>query len=430
MSKARAALVLAIGGIAVGALSVVLVHPPVAPPPTPPDRFITRLLQNRYALSVGKGQLSGPGRQLLESAIARSRFVLLGENHGFAQTSAFSAAVCNAAGQERLHAMAVEEGPLIAAALEGWVRRPDGLMQLAAFARTFPKSINLYGTHEEYEMLQACARASSGEFHLWGLNQEAPGAGSFILSRIAEGELGRQSRAAIQRLLRKSQDDDRKALQTGRHSDWFMLSADDADLASVAAVLQMDGSAEARSLFASLIESHEINRLSPADPDNARRRARLMEKRFAADYARAERRAGAPPKVLLKLGAYHVYRGSNPVGGNGIGAYIAKLVDQQGAQSLHIRLMAVKGVAPVNPRLGQPAQLRPFDLRDDPNSDYLRPLLDHLLQTDWTMFDLRPLRHGLNGFAEAATDPDLVTLVSGIDILVMVPDATPSSAIR
>jgi len=360
--------------------------------------------------------------------MSRSRFILVGEDHGFAQTSAFAASICNAAGQDRLHAMAVEEGPLIAAALEGWIRQPDGLTQLGAFTRSFPDSINLSSTRDEYEMLQTCARARSGEFHLWGLNQEAPGAGSFILSRIAEGELGRQSRAAIQRLLRKSLDSDHNARQTGTYSAWFMVAADDADLATTTTALQMDGSAEARSLFASLVESHELHRLSPADPDNVRRRVRLMEKRFAADYAQAEASAGAPPKVLLKLGAFHIYRGSNPVGGSGIGAYLAKLAEERRAQSLHIRVMPIKGVSAFHARMGQAAQLRPFDLRDDSNAAYLRPLLAQALQTDWTMFDLRPLRRDFMGSA-ATTDRDLATLVTGIDILVMVPDATPSSDI-
>lgn len=76
---------------------------------------------------------------------------------------------------------------------------------------------------------------------------------------------------------------------------------------------------EARSLFASLVESHEINRTSPAEYGNDRRRERLMKTLFAANYARAARTAAAPPKVLLKFGAYHVYRGLNPVHGSGIG---------------------------------------------------------------------------------------------------------------
>jgi hypothetical protein len=394
-----------------------------------PDRFVAKLLQSRYSLSVRNGQFSGTGAHVLQSAITQSRFVLVGEEHGLAQAPELCAAICNAAGPERFHTMAIEEGPLAAAALESWTRRRDGLAQLAAFERRFPESINVYGSREEFEMLQQCARAAQGKFHLWGLNQEGLGAGGLILSRILESRLGEAARPAMRQLFQKNEDANRKALQSGRIADLFMLSADDQDLARGAAVLQRDGSPEARSLFASLIESHEINRISPADYDNARRRERLMKRRLAADYTRAARTSATPPRVLLKFGAYHVYRGLNPVLGNGLGNYVAEFAEGQGAQSLHIRLMAVKRSQPIHPRVGQPAQLRPFSVEDDPRYFYLHPMLSNRLQSDWTLFDLRPVRGDFNALL-GATNPDLATLVFGIDLLVMVPEGTPSTKIR
>jgi hypothetical protein len=154
-----------------------------------------------------------------------------------------------------------------------------------------------------------------------------------------------------------------------------------------------------------------------------------MKTRLAADYSRAASSAATPPRVLLKFGAFHVYRGLNPVRGNGIGNYVAAFAEGQGAQSLHIRLMAVKGSQPIHPRVGQPAQLRPFNVEDDPRSHYLQPMLSNRLQSDWTLFDLRPLRHDFHALL-GATNPDLATLVFGIDILVMVPEGTPSTEIH
>ena len=261
------------------------------------------------------------------------------------------------------------------------------------------------------------------------MNQEALGAGGLILSRILESRLGEPARPTMRQLFQKNEDAYRKALQSGRITDLFMLSADDQDLAGGAAVLQRHGSPEARSLFASLIESHEINRISPADYDNARRRERLMKTRLSTDYTQAARTAITPPRVLLKFGAYHIYRGVNPVRGTGIGNYVAEFADGQRAQSLHIRLIAVKGSQPIHPRVGQPAQLRSFNVEDDPRSHYLQPMLSNRLQSDWTVFDLRPLRRDFNALL-GATNPDLATLVFGVDILVMVPEGTPSTEIH
>jgi hypothetical protein len=409
-----------------------LFGPPLSGQPAPQskqaDQFIAKLLQNRYSLSVRRGQLSGAGAKVVQSAIGQSRFVLLGEYHGVAQTPEFWAAVCNAAGPEGFHTMAVEEGPLVAAELEGWARRPDGLAQFVAFKKKFPESINVSNAREEFDMLQQCARAGQSDFRLWGLNQEMYGAGGLILSRVLASGLGKDARPAMQQLLQKNDDASRKALQSGRVFDLFMMAADDKELAAGTALLQKDGSVEARSLFASLVESHEINRTSPAEYGNARRRERLMKTLFAANYARAARTAAAPPKVLLKFGAYHVYRGLNPVHGSGIGNYVAEFADAQGAQSLHIYLMAVKGSQPFHPRVGLPAQLRPFNLEEQPGSRYLQPVFSNLLGSDWTMFDLRPLRQDLNG--PGAINPDLATLVFGYDILVIVPEGRPSTEVR
>src|SRR5579883_591281 len=71
--------------------------------------FAAKLRENRQAISVRNGQLTGPGAALLNSAIARSRFVLLGETHGVSDTARFAEAVCRAAAPERFGVMAIEE---------------------------------------------------------------------------------------------------------------------------------------------------------------------------------------------------------------------------------------------------------------------------------------------------------------------------------
>jgi hypothetical protein len=399
-----------------------------APQARPAERFLAKLLENRYALSARGGQLSGAGAQVLRSAIAQSRFVLLGEEHGVAQTPEFMTAVCKAAGPQPFHTMAVEEGPLVAAELEVWARRPDGLANVAAFEKKFPYSINVYKAREEFDMLEQCTRAGESEFHIWGLNQEGLNAGGVILSRVLETQLGSQARAAMQQLLSKNDDGYRKALQSDSIFDFFMIAADDKEFADSAALLQSDGSPDARTLFSSLVESHEINRTPPAAYPNARHRERLMKTLFAANYARAERGAAGPPKVLLKFGAFHLYRGLNPVHGSGIGNYVAEFAEAHGDQSLHIYLMPVKGSQPIWPRVSQPAQLRSFNHVDEARYRYLQPVFANLLASEWTMFDLRPLRQEV-ATPGGAIDAELTTLVFGYDILIVVPEGTPSVTI-
>jgi hypothetical protein len=104
---------------------------------------------------------------------------------------------------------------------------------------------------------------------------------------VKSGQFQGAGAQVMQRPSQKNDDAYKKALQSGSIADLFMLAADDHELSQAAAVLERDGNRGARSLFASLIESHEINRVPPNQYDNARRRERLNE-----DAIRGRVRAG------------------------------------------------------------------------------------------------------------------------------------------
>ena len=163
----------------------------------------------------------------------------------------------------------------------------------------------------------------------------------------------------MQQLLERNNEDSRKAVETGRISDQFMIAADDRELADGTALLLNDGSSEARFMAAgSATTSRNSPKGRPLDPC----------------------------------------------------------------------LLAVNGSQPIFPRVGQPAQLRPFNLEDDPGFRYLQPMFGNLLQTDWTMFDLRPLRQQFN--RAGAMTADLAASFSATTSLVLVPEGRPSTEIR
>jgi hypothetical protein len=279
------------------------------------NKFIANLLHNRYSLSVRDGRLGGTGAPLLQSAIDESRFVLLGENHGLAPTPALGSAICNAAGASPFRAIAVEEGPMVAGQLQKWAAEPDGWSSVAAYKSRFPDYLHIYGSPEEFQMLQQCHRAARGGLELWGLQ-----------------------------------------------------------------------------------ESHDTHTVMPR-PEDIRRREALMKTRFAGEYARMAA-DGGDPRVLLKFGAFHIYRAINPAGGHGIGNYVAEFAARQKTRSLHIRLMAAS--------------------EKDPRSRYLLAFLKNQLPADWTLFDLRALRPNFNTLVSKEST-ELATLVFGIDLLVLVP---------
>jgi len=388
--------------------------------PDDASKFSARLLQNRYGLGIRNGQLTGTGASVLKTAIAQSRFVLLGETHGLAEIARFAGAVCRLAESEGFHTLAIEEGPLAAAELERLARRTDARQQLAGLLKRYPESVNIYNEVEELEMLQQCRG-----FGFWGINQEGLGAAGLMLDKIQETHPGPASSAAIRSLLQKNETANARARVSGRIGDLYMNSADDNDLAAAAAALEKDASPRARSLFKSFTLSHEINRAWPAGAD---RRFRLMKSLFAADYAEAARTSGTQPKVLLKLGSFHTYRGFNPAHQSSVGNYLAEFADANGAESLHISVMPVKYTQRIYPRIGEPARERAFNLNDDPSSRYLQPILANALESDWTLIDLRPLRQALRE-APTMANPQLSNLIFGMDLLLVIPETAASTRI-
>ena len=111
--------------------------------------------------------------------------------------------------------------------------------------------------------------------------------------------------------------------------------------------------------------------------------------------------------VLLKVDALEVYRGLNPLRGRGTGNHVAISAERQGLQSLHIRVIAFSGTRRAYPR-------------------YLQLFLSKTLKSEWTLFDLRPLRRDFNALA-GRSNADLATLVFGIDMLIVVPEGIPVS---
>jgi hypothetical protein len=124
------------------------------------------------------------------------------------------------------------------------------------------------------------------------------------------------------------------------------------------------------------------------------------------------------------------YKGINPLRNNDMGNFVAELADGQGTNSLHIVILGVKGSQLRFAGIGQPYQPGEFNLAEDKDSDFLflKPMFDNLESSGWTMFDLRGLRKGLHSLEPV--DKELERMIFGYDLMVLIPNATPSAQIR
>ena len=385
------------------------------------------LQHSRYPVAVKGGKLDGAGAVVLRTAIDDAQFVMLGEDHGIAQIPQFAAALCDELAPHGFHRLALEVGPSVGPELERILRAPDPAAASAAFTKKFPETVAFYDWQEELAFLTACSKATAATpLQIWGVDQELMGAAVSILPKILATRPGPKGQAAIEALVREDAADRIAAAKTGDFSALLLLKARAATLEAARAALAKDGSAEAQRLFGALLESRAIyeGQASPTPYVSNVRRAKLMKETFFDDLSAAASVDHAMPKVLLKLGAWHLYRGMNPLHSSELGDLVAEAAAAHKLLAVNVLVLGVKGQQLRPAGVGRPDQAAALDLASDADFKFLAPLLAAQRAEGWTLFDLRALRPIFGKLGKV--DPELERLIFGYDFAVLIPDPKPA----
>jgi hypothetical protein len=395
--------------------------------------FTETLKKNRESISVRDGKLAGPAAEVLRTALAEAQFVALGEDHGIRQIPEFAAALCAELAPHGFHHMGLEIGTYVAPELEKMARSADGAKQLAEFDKKYPETIAFYNWQEEFTMLQKCESAASpGHLTIWGLDQEFMGATGFLADKILATNPGPEAKAAMETLLKETIEAHATATKTGSPGDLFMMTAKQDELDRARDLLKKQGKPEAQKLFDALLVSREIYQKNMADDYylSNRQRALLMKKNFSEPFAASSQSNGVLPKVFFKFGAYHMFRGINPLHSSELGNLISEAAEANQFKSVHILIAGVKGEQLRFAGIGKPAEAGPLDLADNKDSPFLffKPLFDTQVENSWTLYDLRALRDGFSKYGKI--DPELERVIFGYDFVVFIPDPKASHAIQ
>lgn len=395
--------------------------------------FFDDLKQGRHAIAVKDGKLGGPGGEILREATVDAQSVALGEDHGIVQIPEFAAALCDVLAPRGFQTLAVETGPYATKPLEEFAKAADGAKRLAEFDKKYPETVAFYNWREEFAFLQHCATvAGPDKFRLWGIDQELMGAPVYLLERILETKPGPEVRAVVEAMLKENNEDHAAAAKTGNPGELFLMKARQEDLDKARELLKKQGSAEAQAMFDTLIVSREIYQKNMSGQNYAsnRQRALLMKKNFMDPYTADYQRNNAAPKILFKFGAWHLYRGINPLHSSELGNLVAEAAEGHQLKSVHILILGVKGEQSRFAGIGRPFQPAPLDLANDKDSDFLflKPLFDNMVENLWTLYDLRGLRARFNRYGRI--DPELERVIFGYDFVVLIPDPKPSHAIE
>jgi hypothetical protein len=387
----------------------------------------TLLQANRYQLMVQDGEMSGPGASFLKKELSEAQFVAIGEEHGTREVPQFVWATCRAMAQNGLDAMAIESGPLVTAQLQQWTAKNGGSTGLATFEKQYPDSIAFFNWQQEFDLLSHCQQATAPHtLHLWGLDQEFLGSPKFILQQILETQPGPQAEAIAQKLQAQCSVDTQKAIASGSWKDACMLRLSAADLASLQSAVERTENRRAQELTAALVKTHHIYTFheSGHSYEANRERALLLKHNFLTDYQQLSNTTQRPPRVLLKFGGNHLFKGFDQTNLNDLGNFVTEFADGLGSSSLHIEVLGIRGEDEEEFGPGQPDRA----VAKDAAPDFLAPLYAEVNPGGWTIFDLRPLRSKFASFNHA--DRELERLIFGYDMLVLVPEVTAQTVIK
>jgi hypothetical protein len=322
---------------------------------------------------------------------------------------------------------AVEAGPYAAAYVNGLLQDSQRASHMRDRERTYPASMAFLNDEQENDLAAGCAASSqTKKFTLWGLDQEFEGASAILLQQMNAEPNGRVSAAAIRSAMEKDKRAEARARLTGDATQLFITSASDDDVTELQTALKKDGTAVSESIMREFVASRRIYRLNLSDsPDSNSDRASLLKKHFLERY-RALQRNTSNPRILLKFGDNHMWKGFNDTHQLDLGNFVAELASVEHSTSLHIQVLAARGTLAEFDGYAKPMKDLPFVLADTPEYGWLKPVVEMLpdKQTDHgsIVVDLRKLR-----FRNIAMTGEWERLVYGYDLLVMLPEFTPAN---
>jgi hypothetical protein len=332
---------------------------------------------NSQSLVFKNRVLQGAGAEFILAQAAESQFVIFGEEHNTRDIPEFTTALFRIL-QDRhgFHFLALEQDPVTMR----WVSetpvrgRP---LSVVSISQRYPHAFTFVSDEELSMIAELGAVSKTAARPIWGCDQ-AFGA-THILDRLHVITRLAAAREFISRLRNTSQQKERTRDLSKYH---YMSNEPKSDLfAQLRAVVRPRPGSEAEMLVEGLIVSDRIyrNYRETAYYENAREREHYMKTRFIDEYRRAQAIENRSPKVILKFGHWHLFRGLGPNNQPTLGNFVSEFATANRSRSFHLAIFP-------NNATGDYGDLAKW--RDS----VPKLLARNLKTTEWTVVDLRPLR--------------------------------------
>jgi len=392
------------------------------------------LEQNSHEIRLQAGELAGDGRGFILQATRGAQFVALGEEHNNRDIPPFAAALFrllrDSAGFQYL---ATEQDPVMMERVATAPVRGDDAAITALAARYLMGFT--FDSDQELAMLAQIGALSSGRGRpVWGCDQ-AFGV-THILDELLPYAAG-ASRIEVEAL--RTQAAQAEATRDLGKRTFMQSEALAAAVPKLRAVFPAAGAPRAAFLVETLAKSSEIYQYYlagdrgevPGYYSNNAVREEYLKSRFLAEYRYAGGRDRRPPKVLLKFGGYHLYRGLSPTSVPSLGNFVNDFARAHDSGFFSILTVAF-GAADAE---GSKVSPTFASIVGNERTRFLKAFAPAADPGRWTLLDLRPFREypyyrALRGSVPDLTDEgreELHRLLYGYDALLLIGGSAPAT---
>lgn len=385
---------------------------PPAPQGATPEQLLDILVRHsRHTARIENGRLTGDGAGFLRALGQNSQFVILGEQHGNAGIAEFATVYWRDLNELGYNYAVSESDPWVTRAMERELRAGGSEAWRAYLANNGAATgAPFYPWQSEVAWVNEVVTRSNARRApaLWGVDQVFIGAAPYLMRDIAQNARSPEARALAERLLQNSEG----------NLNWF-AQVEPAQLEQLRTHLNGRRDRDFAALADAMIVSRRIYAPFTGGGGEAYlandEREHLMRSLFLENYARAEAADRTPPRVMMKLGASHAYRGASTTAVQGFGGFVTEFATEHGAQATTILVLC--------PREGQAASYAgpPVSCVNDDyarNWSFIEPYLE---PNAITVFDLRTWR--LRARRWNMLPADVQRAIFSFDVLVFVAPA-------
>ncbi len=297
--------------------------------------LVDLLAANSHPLAVENGELAGPGAEVLLDAAVNAQFFLIAEEHNVGELNLIAEALFRALSEDRgFQYVALEQGSVIASWFGDRERRGN-LEAIHDLVRRYPHAPT-FATDSELTFIASVGRLSTAQSSpIWGIDQEL--GALHLLERLAELAPSEAAKARAVELASEARPHERNR----RGEVHYLVDVATPDDFLGLFELFADGPTEARTLIAALARTSRIYNDwargarggEPTAYRSGADRELSMKQRFIERYE-AARAAGDPrPRVLVKAGHWHVFRGIYRAAVPTFGNFLSEFAISHGMES-------------------------------------------------------------------------------------------------